>query len=103
MNLDRMVFAPGDKVMRVGGCRGGANVRRIKYNGAVPQYGVVYCVEDIYEGPLFNVIMLVGFHWHYKRNGQKCGWYAGAFRKVEEIQLCVQAANRAKAKELQPA
>jgi len=99
MNLDRMVFEPGDKVMRVGGNRPGA--RLFKYHGKAPSFGRVYRVEDFWEGPHYNVVMLVGFGgWRYSGE-MKIGWYAGAFRKVEEIQLCVKAAQQMKQKELE--
>lgn len=89
---DDQYFKPGDKVMRVGD----RPANTIPYKGndmpkSSPQYGRVYCVEDFLEGPQFNTVMLVGFggwrYWH----GMKVGWPAIAFRKVEEIQLCVRA------------
>jgi hypothetical protein len=103
MNLDRMVFAPGDKVVRVGFNRH-PNAKRFPGDfGKDVAFGVVYCVEDFWEGPLFNVIMLVGFGgWRYHHN-QKVGYPASAFRKVEEIQICVKAAQQMKEKESQPA
>lgn len=91
MSNDRMVFSPGDKVMRVGN---GRTDRAVPCYGPYPKYGVVYCVEDFWEGPEFNVIMLVGLGgWQYSQCGMKLGWYAGAFRKVEEIRLCVALAH----------
>lgn len=88
MNNDRMVFSPGDKVMRVSNSRS-------QHANYIPAprvaFGVVYCVEDFWAGPQFNVITIVGFGgWRY-RNGKKVGYYAGGFRKVEEIRLCVAA------------
>lgn len=92
MNNDRIVFSPGDKIMRVGGASGKRQAIFSDYQGPYPKFGVVYCVEDFWKGPRFNVIMIVGFGgWRYSRNGMKIGWYAGAFRKVEEIRLCVAA------------
>lgn len=89
-------FLPGDKVMRVssGSALGTAVEHPPSHH---PQYGVVYCVEDCWAGPLFNAVMLVGFGgWQYQ-NGMKAGWQACAFRKVEEIKLCVMAISHAKA------
>lgn len=62
-----------------------------------PLMGQVYCVEDFWEGPQFNVVMLVGFGgWQYsERNGMKIGWRAVYFRKVDEIALCVRALEKA--------
>jgi hypothetical protein len=87
------VFQPGDKVMRVSGNRPDGVV--MKYERTCPQYGQVYCVEDFWRGPRFNVVMLVGFGgWRYDSHGRKVGWVASAFRKVEEIKLCVEAVRK---------
>lgn len=94
MNLDRMVFAPGDKVVRVGFTPHPKTKTFPGDCGPDVAFGVVHCVEDFWEGPHFNVIMLVGFGgWRSWRN-QKIGYPVAAFRKVEEIQLCVNAAKQ---------
>lgn len=94
-------FSPGDKVMRVSSESGPITVEC--RNGS-PQFGVVYCVEDFYEGPQFNVVMLVGFGGWVWVPGYKhpAGWRATAFRKVEEIKLCVEAIKRTEAPVAQP-
>lgn len=54
--------------------------------------GIVYCVEDFWEGPCFNVVMLVGFGgFRHDSLGRPVGWKATYFRKVEEIRLCAAA------------
>lgn len=66
--------------------------------------GIVYCVEDFYEGRQFNVVMLVGFGgWRYDpRDGTPVGWPAKGFRRVEEIRLCVEAVTHSKKQIHQP-
>lgn len=92
MRTDDQWFQPGDKIMLVSHKTYGEVAK--DYKGAKPKMGVIYCVEDFFEGPQFNVVMLVGFGgWHWEGN-YKCGWFAGNFRKVEEIKLCVQALNK---------
>lgn len=86
-------FSPGDKVVRISG-NVGPNIYRGKDRPASPIYGKVYCVEDFWQGPCHNVVMLVGFGgWRYS-NGMKVGWPANCFRKVEEVRLCVNAARQ---------
>lgn len=60
-----------------------------------PTFGVVYCVEDFYVGPVRNIVMLVGFGGWRRQQGypHPIGWPAKAFRKVDEIKLCVRAAQ----------
>lgn len=87
-------FQPGDKVMRVGSeCRRDHAIPAPP--SGWPEWGQVYCVEDFWEGPQFNVVMLVGFGGWVVINGMNVGWRAVNFRKVEEIKLCVAAVNRA--------
>jgi hypothetical protein len=103
VNTNDQFFQPGDKVMRVSAGEGTPSTGGIQME-SWPQYGVVYCVEDFYAGPRFNAVMLVGFSgWRYHTNGTKIGWAARAFRKVEEIKLCVAAAAHAKKTEEIPA
>lgn len=95
MRTDDQYFEPGDKVMRVGF---ELPSNAAAYNGPnqpdIPQYGKVYCVEDFWEGPVHNAIMLVGFGgWRFWR-GMKAGWRAAHFRRVSEIKLCVRAAEK---------
>ena len=66
-------------------------------DSGTPQMGVVYCVEDFWEGPQFNVVMLVGFGgWRYQC-GMPTGWRATYFRKIEEIKLCIAAVKQTSA------
>lgn len=85
---DDLWFSPGDKVMLVSSA---PRSEVLKCDVAIPQYGVVYCVEDFWEGPQFNVIMLVGFGGWRHHNGMKVGWDACSFRKLEEIKLIMRA------------
>ncbi len=94
MRSEDQWFKPGDKVMRVGSVSGNA----FRYDGPKPKFGAVYCVEDFYEGPSFNAVMLVGFGgWRFRPgNPYPIGWRAINFRKVEEIKLCIEAVERSK-------
>lgn len=88
MRPDDIYFKPGDKVMRVYPGR----EHGIPATHGYPVMGSVYRVEDFYEGPDFNAVMLVGFGgFKYDAFGQPIGWRAKHFRKVEEIRLCVAA------------
>ena len=94
MRTDDIYFKPGDKVMRVG------SSYRVEYSmrceSGIPQFGNVYCVESFWEGPQFNVVMLVGFGgWRYSPNGDPVGWRAINFRSVEEIKTCLKAVQNA--------
>jgi hypothetical protein len=96
MRTNDQYFQPGDKVMRVGDNTPGARLAHelAPPPDARPKYGVVYCVEDFWEGPQRNVVMLVGFGgWTYC-DGFKAGWPAASFRKVEEIKICLAAARQ---------
>lgn len=82
-------FIVGDKVMRVTPNSVPGN---FPYDGLIPRMGVVYCIEDFWEGPEFNVVMLVGFGgFKYDLRNRPVGWRAIHFRKVEEIRLCHEA------------
>ncbi len=97
MRTNDVYFQAGDKVMRVGSEYAKARVYR-GYQGSSPQFGTVYCVEGFYEGPDFNVVMLVGFGvWHYDSIGRPIGWRAVNFRKVDEIKLCIAAVKKTSA------
>ncbi len=102
MRTDDQYFQPGDKVMRVSSPVASGYTRPDNYGMKdMPEYGIVYCVEDFWEGPQFNVIMLVGVGgWRY-HGGMKVGWQARRFRKVEEIKLCVGALEHTKKPEKQ--
>jgi hypothetical protein len=94
-------FEPGDKVMRVGSNPDNATfIPKNKSEGIItPAYNKVLCVEDFWEGPQYNVVIFVGGGgWRYA-NGMKVGWPASAFRKVQEIKLCLKAVSRSKHKE----
>lgn len=89
-------FEPGDKVMRVS--RIGPDER---YKSAPSKYdakeGVVYCVEQVRISFHENVIMnLIGLPKKYTSDGRLLGFLTSNFRKVEEIKLCVQAAEAMK-------
>lgn len=90
-------FEPGDKVMRVSYSQPGEG-RRIREVRKSPQYGEVLCVMECWEGPTCNVVDFVGFGGpdYDAASGLRWGWEATCFRKVEELQLCVQAVERAK-------
>lgn len=91
---DDQWFSPGDKVMRVAGNTSGRPLIN-EPHGNGPKYGVVYCVEDFIEYSNCNVVMIVGFGgWRTSINGLRTGWPAASFRRVEEIRLCVEAANK---------
>jgi hypothetical protein len=96
------LFKAGDKVMRVGAAvPGHALVPKAKMGGRpIPEFGVVYCVEDSFEGPQWNAVVFVGGGgWLHapELTPYPIGWPAAAFRKVEEIKLCVAAVNYSKA------
>jgi len=93
MRTDDVWFKPGDKVMRV---RIEPVTSGLNYDGPPIKLNTVYCVEDFWEGPSFNVVMLVGCGgWHtHPTNGSKVGWRASHFRKVEEIAICIRATQR---------
>lgn len=84
MNKNDEYFKPGDKVVRVND--GVPSEKHHPLEGrSPPKYGKVYCVEDFWEGPCFNIVMLVGCGgWVFDCWGRKIGWRASAFRKVKE-------------------
>lgn len=90
MRPDDIYFKIGDKVMRVNPNHAYGEV---KCAHGYPVMGQVYCVSDFWEGPTFNVVMLVGFGgFTIAPNGYyPMGWRATYFRKVEEIRLCLNA------------
>lgn len=92
MRADDFYFKAGDKVMRVCTIVGrNQNISRVN----LIKHGQIYCVEDFWEGPEFNVVMLVGCGgWGYDEIGRLVGWRAACFRRVDEIKLCVAAAQR---------
>lgn len=82
-------FEPGDKVMRVGYEKTLADNDLVKYleddNGSTP-LGRLFYVHQCYIDPLDSqpTMQLVGC---------SCEFLTHNFRKVEEIQLCVKAAE----------
>lgn len=92
--INVMKFNPGDKVMRVGDNTPG--VPLVNYQRDRPQYGKVYCVSACFKSPSgkYDQVTLAGFPPALSDRGIEVGWPANAFRKVEEIQLCVAVANR---------
>lgn len=100
MRIGDQYFKPGDKVMRVGfnPAGGQAAPPEVRGDRPIPEFGTVYCVADFFEGPSHNAVVFVG-HGGWARilgNPYPIGWPASAFRKVEEIKLCISAVNRAK-------
>lgn len=88
--MSEQFFQPGDKVMRV------ATISRRPVGPEyapkrVPQFGEILCVEDCWGTTIGNQVMFAGFGGPYFFNGRKTGWQAEAFRKVEEIKLCLAA------------
>lgn len=90
MRNDDQWFEPGDKVVRVTH----KNQAKIPFNPNLAPYGKVFCVESCFynAGLKRNNITLIGVAntWPAK------GFVAANFRKVEEIQLCVRAAETMK-------
>lgn len=93
---DDQWFEIGQKVVRVS----------MENYGTLPSVGVreaeigpVYCVADFFEAHEMEVqlnwIHLVGFPTH-DAEGDEIGYPAANFRRVEEIQLCVKAAEMMK-------
>ena len=85
---DDQWFSPGDKCMRVSN----ACELRLPHNDILPkgsETGKVVCVVEFKDNyPIPNFVRFAGFE----------GWfYAANFRRVEEIQLCVKAAEQMKA------
>jgi hypothetical protein len=95
MNTQDVWFEPGDKVIRVA----------YAYDLGLPlipqrrltnqsDFGNVLCVERCFRLGDWNRVSFVGI----KPTGilPDRGWYACCFRRVEEIQLCVRAAEKFK-------
>lgn len=89
-------FNPGDKVMRVS--RG--NPFRLGYFVPAPKdavEGEVYCVTQCWKATQgWNLVLFTGFPIEFSSNGELCGFLAANFRRVEEIQLCVNAVKQIK-------
>lgn len=87
-------FQPGDKVMRVMEDAPLLALFPIKVRHPnPPEFGRVYCVERCFAGGVCNLVHLVGI-WHdTTADGRPKGFPAMMFRRVEEIKLCVRAAN----------
>lgn len=81
-------FAVNDKVVRVGG-NATRHVNRSFPSGKGPKKGEVHCVTDCWLDPGLGkyLLRLAGFpEWEHP-SGDKMGWPASAFRKVEEVGL----------------
>lgn len=88
MKTNDQHFEPGDKVMRVSHAQEmGLEVTV----GAHPKtgFGVILCVLECFEADGFNWVRFVGIPCAHDE-----AWYARCFRCVEEIKLCVHAAER---------
>jgi hypothetical protein len=97
-------FEPGDKVVRVmTRAEFLAIVGKVPKTGALKiEWGTVYCVEYCWRGTRMNLVRLVGIPNTIRKNGEVRGYPAIAFRKVEEVQLCVRAVQKRTKKEMQP-
>lgn len=82
-------FEPGDKVMKVSNCNLGKNI----HPQGSTQMGKVYCIEACWRGLHCNAVNFIGFDQIFGVRGLRLGWPAQDYRKVEEIKLCVKAAN----------
>lgn len=86
-------FNPGDKVMRVNE----AVILGLPYNRLpthpATDYGKVLCVDRCFPEHSGNAVLFIGL------KGKV--FYARCFRKVEEVQLCVRAAEKMKTREAQ--
>lgn len=92
MNNNDQWFEPGDKVMRVAHDPY-KNCPRIQRRGTdLAPYGKVFCVSDFCASDLGNTVKFVGI----ANSIGSIGFAARNFRKVEEIQLCVRAADAMK-------
>lgn len=88
MRKDDQWFEPGDKVMRVSNNTGGG---AIKDGSGLAPFGKVFCVVDCCGSEHGNLINFAGI-----LLPKNHGFRAANFRKVEEIQLCVRAAEAMK-------
>lgn len=93
-------FEPGDKVMRVS--RNNLS-GRLKPAPMDAEDGKIYAVEKVWERKGMHFMKLCGFPPHFGKNGVELGFACMNFRRVEEIQLCVQAARAAKKQDKQEA
>lgn len=90
MKNDDQWFEPGDKVVRVADQNADTDTR----DGG-PPFNVVLCVARFCEDPEGNLVECVGYP---VLEDDETEWWDSAsdFRKVEEIQLCVRAAEAMK-------
>lgn len=103
MNKNDQWFEPGDKVMRVRLTSGLPHAVTSK-DSLLVEFGKVYCVERCWLFKYgYNVVTFVGLPHVYNPSGSPKGWVASNFRRVEEIQLCVNAAKKTQQPELIPA
>ena len=84
------IFNPGDKVMRV--CRAGEVPNINNYiPGIIPEtdFGKVLCVKECFlkKWNKYHSVFFVGLPYKF---------FSPCFRKVDEIKLCVNAANKIK-------
>jgi hypothetical protein len=88
MNTNDQWFEPGDKVMRVSYPED-IGLVATGYRPIETHFGKVLCVDDCWTGNGFSAVSFVGVPDPWDR-----GFYACCFRKVEEIKLCVRAAEK---------
>lgn len=95
MKNDDQWFKPGDKVVKVSD----SSAMEIDVPGTPDAiYGKVYCVSYCWHNYYHenNWVNFVGFPERDSEDGARLGFLAADFRKVEEIQLCVRAAEALK-------
>jgi hypothetical protein len=93
MNTNEQWFQPGDKVMRIAYAADlGLNSANVAVNPAT-DFGIVLCVEHCWRPRLApcNAVDFVGV---FPKSNESRGFAAACFRKVEEIKLCVRAAEK---------
>ncbi len=89
-NEQLMKFKISDKIMRVGSNdKEESNPNAIvycDYSGPMPQFGLVYVVEDVWDTALGQQLIPVGFGPAPVINGTKTGWFSKHFRLLSQIQ-----------------
>lgn len=94
MSTNDQYFQPGDKVMLV---QEMLEPQWEECPNTEVRYGEVYCVSAFWSAGGYNMIDLVGTPPAFDDYGRRCGYLAMEFRKVDEIKLCVAAAQLSKA------
>lgn len=94
MKTDDQWFQPGQKVLRAVAADPTQPEEAHFYSDMVP-FGVVFCVDRCFECPGgYNVLWFTGLPIPYEDHDS--GWVAANFRAVEEVRLCVEAAQHVK-------